>query len=163
MARPTSSEPATRRMLTYVAADVDATEGAIVSIGGGCPVTMFECPVDTGLAGVAAPTTLPHPGMPGSSITSSVIINTDPTEAVAVSLNEGSCDLHTYTCRAPPFPSRSRRRTPCDGTWRRRCRRLYDVGGFTDSVEGARRVLGERRREFYHSICQSRTDVLLNC
>ena len=51
--------------LTYVAADsLDATEGAIVSIGGGCPVTMEYCPVDTGLAGVAAPTTLPHPGMP---------------------------------------------------------------------------------------------------
>jgi hypothetical protein len=83
--------------LGYVAHDsLDATEGAIVSVGGGCAITLQYCP-HTQLAGVPAPTTLPEPGAPGSlSVTSSVIIKTGQTRVGALTLNETRRASYVY-------------------------------------------------------------------
>ena len=98
---------------------------------------MFECPVDTGLAGAAAPTTLPHPGMPGSlSVTSHVIINTDPTEAVAVSLAEGSRRSSYIYAPGASVPITL---TTSNPVRRDMAAKMYggfiDVGGFTDHID----------------------------
>ena len=75
--------------------------------------------------------------MPGSlSVTSSVIINTDPTEAVAVSLAEG---LRRSSYVYAPGASVPITLTTSNPVRRDMAAKMYggfiDVGGFTDHIE----------------------------
>ena len=112
----------------------------------------------TRVAGRAgAPASAPAPGTPGSLSTSSVIIDTSPTEAVAVSLNEGSRrSSYVYAPGASvPITLTS---NPYDGTWPPRCTAASSTWAASPIIStDALRSPRERRRKFYHSICQSHT------